>query len=56
MQTYRHADEFGALISPRVAAALAQAGVRHGGFGDVFFSQAEATTAAGRHSREARAS
>ncbi len=40
MQTYRHADEFGALISPRVAAALAQAGVRRGGFTEVFFGAA----------------
>ncbi|RQH07568.1 hopanoid biosynthesis-associated protein HpnK [Paraburkholderia dinghuensis] len=37
MQTYRHADELDALVSPRVAAALAAAGVRHGGFTDVFF-------------------
>ncbi|MFP3798072.1 ChbG/HpnK family deacetylase [Paraburkholderia bannensis] len=37
MQRYRHADELAALVSPRVAAALARAGVRHGGFTDVFF-------------------
>jgi hopanoid biosynthesis associated protein HpnK len=37
MQTYRHADELAALVSPRVAQALALAGVRRGGFADVFF-------------------
>jgi predicted glycoside hydrolase/deacetylase ChbG (UPF0249 family) len=40
MQTYRHADELDALVSPRVAAALAAARVRHGGFTDVFFGNA----------------
>ncbi|MCG5073991.1 hopanoid biosynthesis-associated protein HpnK [Paraburkholderia tagetis] len=39
MRTYRHADELGALISPRVAEALKRSGVRHGGFTDVFFGQ-----------------
>lgn len=37
MHAYRHADELGALISPRVAEALKRSGVRHGGFTDVFF-------------------
>ncbi|MFP6558631.1 hopanoid biosynthesis-associated protein HpnK [Paraburkholderia sp. B3] len=37
MQTYRHADELAALMSPRVAQALAAARVRHGGFTDVFY-------------------
>lgn len=37
MQAYRHADELDALVSPRVAQALAAARVRHGGFTDVFF-------------------
>ncbi|WP_296658111.1 hopanoid biosynthesis-associated protein HpnK [Paraburkholderia sp.] len=37
MQAYRHTDELDALVSPRVAAALAAARVRHGGFADVFF-------------------
>jgi len=37
MQTYRHADELAALVSPRVEAALTAARVRHGGFTDVFF-------------------
>ncbi|WP_043203035.1 hopanoid biosynthesis-associated protein HpnK [Paraburkholderia acidipaludis] len=36
MRTYRHADELAALMSPRVAQALAAARVRHGGFTDVF--------------------
>jgi chitin disaccharide deacetylase len=43
MQAYRHADELAALVSPRVAEALAAARVRHGGFTDVFFgAQAQA--------------
>jgi hopanoid biosynthesis associated protein HpnK len=54
MQHYRHADELGALISPRVAEALKRSGVRHGGFTDVFFAS-EARTATGGV-REARAS
>jgi hopanoid biosynthesis associated protein HpnK len=37
MRAYRHADELDALMSPRVAAALAAARVRHGGFTDIFF-------------------
>lgn len=37
MPTYRHADEFAALISPRVAEALARMKLRKGGFADVFF-------------------
>ncbi|WP_245643852.1 hopanoid biosynthesis-associated protein HpnK [Paraburkholderia oxyphila] len=45
MRTYRHADELGALISPRVAEALKRTGVRHGGFTDVFFGdKARAST------------
>jgi hopanoid biosynthesis associated protein HpnK len=35
MSQYRHADEFAALLSPRVRAALASAGVGHGGYCDV---------------------
>jgi len=38
MRAYRHADELGALISPRVAEALKRSGVRHGGFADIFFA------------------
>ncbi len=36
MRAYRHADELAALLSPRVAAALDQAGIVRGGFADVF--------------------
>ena len=36
MQAYRHADELDALISPRVAEAIAHAGLVCGGFTDVF--------------------
>jgi chitin disaccharide deacetylase len=36
MHTYRHVDELNALLSPRVAAAIAQAGLVCGGFADVF--------------------
>ncbi len=35
MHDYRHADELAALLSPRVRAALAAAGIRRGGFADV---------------------
>ena len=35
MPAYRHADEFAALISPRVRAALDRLGVRVGGFSDL---------------------
>ncbi len=35
MPTYRHADEFAALISPRVRGALDRRGVRVGGFSDL---------------------
>jgi hopanoid biosynthesis associated protein HpnK len=35
MREYRHADELDALLSPRVAAAMAAAGVARGGFADV---------------------
>jgi chitin disaccharide deacetylase len=41
MHAYRHADELNALVSPRVAAALTAARVRHGGFTDVFFGGTE---------------
>ncbi|WP_322070413.1 hopanoid biosynthesis-associated protein HpnK [Paraburkholderia bannensis] len=54
MQTYRHADELDALLSPRVAEALKRSGVRHGGFTDVFFAAQAQSAAAGV--REARAS
>lgn len=55
MQSYRHADELAALISPRVAKALAAAGVRHGGFTDVFYG---GTAQGGAHAlaREAQPS
>ncbi|MEX3824469.1 hypothetical protein AB3X93_40505, partial [Paraburkholderia sp. BR14262] len=56
MQTYRHADEFGALISPRVAAALAQAGVRRGGFTDVFFGAASGSDPAASRGPEVQVS
>lgn len=36
MHAYRHADELAALLSPRVRAAMAAAGVMRGGFADVF--------------------
>lgn len=35
MDGYRHADELAALMSPRVRAAIAAAGIEHGGYGDV---------------------
>jgi hopanoid biosynthesis associated protein HpnK len=35
MRSYRHADELKALLSPRVKAAVAAAGVSQGGYGDV---------------------
>ena len=34
MNGYRHADEFAALLSPRVRTAVAAAGVERGGYGD----------------------
>lgn len=34
MSGYRHADELAALLSPRVRAAVAAAGIGHGGFAD----------------------
>ncbi|ACC70367.1 hopanoid biosynthesis-associated protein HpnK [Paraburkholderia phymatum] len=40
MQTYRHSDEFDALMSERVAAALAASGAITGGFADVFAQRA----------------
>ncbi|MGN6316294.1 hopanoid biosynthesis-associated protein HpnK [Trinickia sp.] len=36
MRAYRHGDELDALLSPRVAAAIAAAGLNCGGFADVF--------------------
>ncbi len=36
MRAYRHADELDALLSPRVAAAIAAADVMTGGFADLF--------------------
>ncbi|CAB3651340.1 hopanoid biosynthesis-associated protein HpnK [Trinickia soli] len=36
MQAYRHLDELDALLSPRVAAAIAAAGLPCGGFADIF--------------------
>lgn len=56
MSTYRHADELGALISPRVAEALKRTGVRHGGFTDVFFAQAQPSTPARALVQETQAS
>jgi hopanoid biosynthesis associated protein HpnK len=35
MSGYRHCEELAALLSPRVRAAIAAAGIGHGGFGDV---------------------
>jgi len=43
MRDYRHADELAALVSPRVAAALAAAKVPHGGFADVLFGEVRAS-------------
>ncbi|PMS19342.1 hypothetical protein C0Z18_13500 [Trinickia dabaoshanensis] len=42
MQAYRHADELHALLSSRVAQAIADAGLVCGGFADVFGGQAGA--------------
>jgi chitin disaccharide deacetylase len=36
MRDYRHADELHALLSPRVASAIASAGLARGGFADLF--------------------
>ncbi|WP_116136550.1 hopanoid biosynthesis-associated protein HpnK [Trinickia diaoshuihuensis] len=36
MHAYRHADELDALLSPRVAEAIARAGLVCGGFADIF--------------------
>jgi chitin disaccharide deacetylase len=44
MSDYRHADELAALMSPRVLAAIADAGVPRGGFRD--FPRAAGTRAA----------
>ncbi|AKJ68130.1 hopanoid biosynthesis associated protein HpnK [Pandoraea thiooxydans] len=38
MRDYRHDDELAALLSPRVADAIRSAGVRRGGFADIFAS------------------
>jgi hypothetical protein len=35
MARYRHAEELAALLSPRVRAALEEANVKLGGYGDV---------------------
>ncbi|MEM5344365.1 hopanoid biosynthesis-associated protein HpnK [Paraburkholderia azotifigens] len=40
MQNYRHTDEFDALMSERVASALAASGAITGGFADVFAQRA----------------
>ena len=55
MQRYRHADELAALVSPRVAQALAAAGVPHGGFADIFFG-GPASAGAGARAQEAHVS
>ena len=53
MQAYRHVDELHALLSPRVAQAIAEAGLTCGGFADVFGTGAGAdprgTADAARH-------
>ncbi|MGN6649726.1 hopanoid biosynthesis-associated protein HpnK [Trinickia sp.] len=41
MHAYRHVDELGALLSPRVAEAIAKAGLTCGGFADVFGGAAD---------------
>ena len=41
MRSYRHVDELNALISPRVAEAIAKAGLVCGGFADVFDVKAD---------------
>jgi hopanoid biosynthesis associated protein HpnK len=40
MGRYRHADELSALLSARVRAAIAAAGVSHGGYGDLLRARA----------------
>jgi chitin disaccharide deacetylase len=40
MQSYRHSDEFDALLSERVASAIAASGAITGGFADVFSQRA----------------
>jgi hopanoid biosynthesis associated protein HpnK len=51
MRAYRHVDELDALLSPRVAEAIVNAGLVCGGFADVFGAGAGApgTGDAGRH-------
>ncbi len=43
MSGYRHADELAALLSPRVRAAIAAAGISRGGYGDALRARATAT-------------
>ena len=43
MHAYRHADELAALLSPRVAEAIAAAGATCGGFADVFSEPVQAS-------------
>ncbi|TDN69342.1 hopanoid biosynthesis-associated protein HpnK [Paraburkholderia sp. BL10I2N1] len=43
MHAYRHADELAALLSPRVAEAIAAAGATRGGFADVFAERVQAS-------------
>jgi len=38
MPAYRHADEFAALLSPRLRDAIASLNIRHGGYSDVLLS------------------
>jgi len=40
MSRYRHADELAALLSPRVRAAIAAAGIAHGGYADALRARA----------------
>jgi chitin disaccharide deacetylase len=39
MNGYRHADEFAALLSPRVRAAVAAAGIERGGYADALLAR-----------------
>jgi chitin disaccharide deacetylase len=39
MSTYAHAEELAALLSPRVRAAIAAAGIGHGGFADALLAR-----------------
>ena len=38
MPAYRHADEFAALLSPRLRDAIASLNIQHGGYSDVLLS------------------